>query len=239
MNLHFMFAASTCINVRGRETDLRFCKESVGLAEVAADHRPVRGVEAVVAPWWYPASYTVTLAKRIDGVVTPLPGSQTFEVIGEGPSTREDRTALSDSKAKLDKSQQALTATQESATEARTRLEATRRAVDATPALSPKLHEQTLALERQLDDVNLALRGDTIWRSHNEGVPESIAERVRGAASPTRGTTGHPTKTDGLAVQIPKLRRLLETDIKAIEKQLDAAGAPPTHGRLPDWKPGK
>ena len=33
-----------------------------------------------------------------------------------------------------------------------------------------------------------------------------------------------------------KLRKLLETDIKALEKQLDAAGAPPTPGRLPDWK---
>ena len=44
---------------------------------------------------------------------------------------------------------------------------------------------------------------------------------------------------DELAVQIPKLRKLVETDIKALEKQLDAAGAPPTPGRLPDWKGGK
>jgi photosystem II stability/assembly factor-like uncharacterized protein len=195
-----------------------------------------------------PGRYTVTLAKRIDGVVTPLPGSQTFEVIGEGPSTREDRIALSDFEGKLEKLQQALTATQESAAEARTRLDAIRRAVDATPALSPKLHQETLALEKQLDDINLALRGDTIWRSHNEGVTASIAERVQAAASPVRGTTSHPTKTameqyqiasDELAAQIPKLRKLVETDIKALEKQLDAAGAPPTPGRLPDWKPGK
>ncbi len=188
------------------------------------------------------------LAKRIDGAVTPLPGSQSFEVVGEGPSTREDRIALSDLTAKIEKLQQALTATQESATEARARLEAIRRAVDATPALSPKVHEQTLALEKQLDEINLALLGDAIWRSHQEGVLASISARVQQAASPGRGTTGHPTKTameqyqiasDELAVQIPKLRKLLETDIKALEKQLDAAGAPPTPGRLPDWKPGK
>ena len=36
--------------------------------------------------------------------------------------------------------------------------------------------------------------------------------------------------------EIPKLRRLVETDIRALEKQLDAAGAPPTPGRLPEWK---
>ncbi len=192
-----------------------------------------------------PGKYTVAMAKRVEGVVMPLPGSQTFEVVAEGPSTREDRVALSEFEAKLSKLQQELTATQESAAEARTRLDAIRRAVDATPSLSPKLHEQTLALQKQLDEINLALRGDTIWRSHNEGTPASIAERVQAAAAPVRGTTGHPTKTameqyqiasDELAVQIPKLKKLLDTDIKGLEKQLDAAGAPPTPGRLPDWK---
>jgi hypothetical protein len=42
--------------------------------------------------------------------------------------------------------------------------------------------------------------------------------------------------SDELAIEIPKLRRLIETDIRALEKQLDAAGAPPTPGRLPEWK---
>jgi len=64
-------------------------------------------------------------------------------------------------------------------------------------------------------------------------------------ASESAQTTGKPTKTamdqyqigsDLLATEIPKLRKLFDTDIKALEKQLDAAGAPPTPGRLPDWK---
>jgi hypothetical protein len=45
--------------------------------------------------------------------------------------------------------------------------------------------------------------------------------------------------SDELAAEVPKLRRLIETDIKALEKHLDAAGAPYTPGRLPDWKGGK
>ena len=45
--------------------------------------------------------------------------------------------------------------------------------------------------------------------------------------------------SDILAAEIPKLRKLVEQDIKALEKQLDAAGAPPTPGRLPDWKGGR
>src|SRR5215472_7584843 len=44
-------------------------------------------------PLVVPGKYTVTLAKRADGVVTPLPGSETFEVLPEGPYPKEDRTA--------------------------------------------------------------------------------------------------------------------------------------------------
>ena len=149
---------------------------------------------------------------------------------------------------KLASLQKAMTATQEAATDAQTRLTSIRRAIDATPSLPTKLREETLKLEKNLADINLTLTGDRIMRSHNEGSPASISEHMQAAASPTRGTTGRPTKTameqyqiasDGLAAEIPKLRKLIETDIKAIEKQLDAAGAPPTPGRLPDWKGGK
>ena len=195
-----------------------------------------------------PGRYTASLAKRINGVLTPFPGSQSFDVVAEGPSTKEDRAALAAFQDKVAKLQQALAATTGSVTEARTRLEAIRRAIDSTLTLSPKLHEQALALEKNLADIDLVLNGDRVWRSHNEGTAASISEHAQAAAAPTRGTTGRPTRTaleqyqiasDELAVQIPKLRKLIEVDIKALEKQMDAAGAPPTPGRLPDWKGGK
>jgi photosystem II stability/assembly factor-like uncharacterized protein len=199
-------------------------------------------------PLVVPGKYTVSLAKRVEGVVTPLPGTQTVEVVAEGPSTREDRVAMAEFQDRLAKLQKALTATTQTATEAGIRLTAIRRAIDATPSLSPKLREEAIKLEKQLNQINLALNGDRVWRSTNEGDSASISEHAQGAASPTRGTTGRPTKTameqyqiasDALALEIPKLRKLFETDIKALEKQLDAAGAPPTPGRLPDWKGGK
>jgi ABC-type transporter Mla subunit MlaD len=192
-----------------------------------------------------PGKYTVTLAKRQGGAITPLAGSQAFEVLAEGPNTKEDRTALAAFQDKLAALQKAVTATQDAATEAGARLSSIRRAIDATPSLPSKLREDTLRLEKNLDEINTALSGDRIIRSHNEGAPASISEHMQAAAAPTRGTTGHPTKTateqyqiasDELAAEIPKLRKLIETDIKALEKQLDAAGAPPTPGRLPDWK---
>ena len=196
-----------------------------------------------------PGKYTVSLAKRVEGVVTPLPGTQIVEVVAEGPATREDRAAMADFQEKLGKLQKALTATTQTATEAGTSPECDpprhrRHAVAVLPSSAKK----RLKLEKQLDQINIALSGDRVWRATNEGVPASISDHVQAAASPTRGTTGRPTRTaveqyqiasDELAVEIPKLRKLFETDIKALEKQLDAAGAPPTPGRLPDWKAGK
>jgi hypothetical protein len=192
-----------------------------------------------------PGKYTVTLAKRVDGVVTPLPGSQSFEVAAEGVSTREDRLAKAEFEEKLSRLQKALTAAQQSATDARTRLDAIRRAIDVTPALPVKVREDATNLEKRLSEINRAIRGDSVLRSRDEPTPESISDRVSSAAATMRLTTGRPTKTaletyqiasDELASEIPKLRRLIETDIRALEKQLDAAGAPPTPGRLPELK---
>jgi hypothetical protein len=197
------------------------------------------------APLAVPGKYTATLAKRQDGVITALAGSATFEVVPEGPASREDRAALAAFEDKLASLQKAMTATQEAATEAGQRLSAIRRAIDATPSISEKVREEALRLERNLADINMSLSGDRVWRAHNEGTPASIAEHLQYAAAPTRATTGRPTKTaleqyqiasDALAAEIPKLRKLMETDIRALEKQLDAAGAPPTPGRLPEWK---
>ena len=192
-----------------------------------------------------PGKYTVTLAKRLDGVVTALPGSQSFEVTAEGVSTRDDRLAKAEFEDKLGRLQKELNAAQQSATDARTRLDAIRRAIDATPALPFKLREDATNLEKRLADINRTLRGDAVMRSRDEPTPESISDRVNSAGAVMRLTTGRPTKTaldsyqiasDELASEIPKLRRLIDTDIRALEKQLDAAGAPPTPGRLPDWK---
>jgi hypothetical protein len=192
-----------------------------------------------------PGKYTVTMAKRMDGVITPLPGSQSFEVAPEGPSTREDRTALAEFQDKLSRLQKALTATQQSAAEARTRLEAIRRAVDATPSLPLKLHEQVLAMEKSLAEITKALAGDPIPRQHNEGSAASISEHAQAAGRPVGQSTGKPTKTaieqyqiasDELGAEVTKLKKLIDQDMKGLEKQLDAAGAPPTPGRLPEWK---
>jgi hypothetical protein len=217
--------------------------EAGGAEEEASGGGP--GFRAANGALVVPGKYTVALSKRVDGASTPLPGLQTFDVLPEGVSTREDRIAAADFHDKLARLQRAAAGAEQAATEARTRLDAIVHAIDATPTLPPKLRQEARSLEKHLSDITRTLRGDAVMRARNEATPESISERVSSAAGSLRQTTGHPTKTaienyqiasEELALEIPKLRRLIETDIRALEKQLDAAGAPPTPGRLPDWK---
>ncbi len=196
-------------------------------------------------PFVVPGKYTVSLAKMFHDEVTPLAGSQTFEVKGEGPATNEDRAAMVDFQLKVANLQRALTATQQTATEAGTTLSSILRAIDGLVSPPLKLRQDTIKAQHDLDDINLALRGDSAWRALNEGTPASISERVSAAGSGGRGAIGRPTKTaqeqyqiafDELSAEIPKLRKIVETDIKALEKQLDALNAPYTPGRLPELK---
>ena len=86
---------------------------------------------------------------------------------------------------KLGKLQKALTATQEAATEAGTRLDSIKRAIDATPSpLAETARDRRSACSAISTDINLALNGDRIWRAHNEGVPASISEHMQAAGSP-------------------------------------------------------
>ncbi len=86
-----------------------------------------------------PGKYTVALAKRVEGVVTPLPGAETFEVVAEGPAPAQDRAALYEFQEKLARLQKAMAAAEEAVTETRSRLDAMVRAIDATPSLAPKV----------------------------------------------------------------------------------------------------
>ena len=51
-----------------------------------------------------------------------------------------------------------------------------------------------------------------------------------------KSTEGHPIASAELAGQLTKLRRLAEKEVPELEKALEAAGAPWTPGRLPEWK---
>lgn len=198
-------------------------------------------------PLVMPGVYRVSMAQRVDGVVTPLGGPQEFTVVADGVGNMEmsDRKELHEFQLKAMRLQRAVAGSLEAANSLTARLEQIKRAVDQTPDIDSKWKDFARSLEKRNRDVLRVLRGDTALRARNENTPISISERISQVTSELHWNAGVPTQTqrDGYRIageeftqELAKLRTLVEVDLKALEKALDTAGAPWTPGRLPDWK---
>jgi len=194
-----------------------------------------------------PGNYKVTLAKRIGGVVTPLPGEQSFAVVvdGAGGMNGEDAKALLAFQQKVSRLQRAVTGTLDAANELNDRLSQIKRALDHATGVEPKWKDAVRALDKQNREILRALRGDAILQGRNENTPESIADRVGYIMSSQRFALTRPTATQQesyeiaskeLSKELARLRTLITVDLRGLEQALDAAGVPYTPGRLPEWK---
>lgn len=185
-----------------------------------------------------PGKYKMQLAKRVDGKVTPLGTAQTFEVTVEGTQPSQE---FQDRVTRL---QTAVSAAVEIANTNKQQLATIRRAIDAVGG-DAKLLAQVDGLDKRLDAIQKALSGDPFPRRYQESTPPAISQRVNSVAGAIRSQlepeTGTQKDTIAIATQefdqeYPKLRALVETDMKKLEKDLDAAHIPHTPGRMPEWR---
>src|SRR5262249_8142683 len=185
-------------------------------------------------------------AKRVGGSVTSLAEPREFRVVVEGSEHVDlaERTALFEFQQKVARLDRAVSAALDAANELNTRLSQLQRAADSTPGVEPRWQETVRSLERRNREILRALRGDTVLRARNENTPLSISERVSYVVDSQRFSLARPTKTqrdsyqiasEEFAGELAKLRTLIDVDLKSVEKALDAAGAPWTPGRLPEW----
>ena len=188
-------------------------------------------------PLVMPGTYKAQLAKRVDGVVTPLGTPQEFQVTVEGQETMStaDHAALVEFQQKAVRLQRAVSGATQAANALRPRLAAIKRAIAETPSLPPRLHNDATALEKRTNEILLALSGDAAARRRNMNTTPSINERVSYVVGAQRMSISRPTQTqhnqyntaaqdfEGVLVQ---LRQLIEVDLARLEKQLEAAGAP-------------
>jgi chromosome segregation ATPase len=203
--------------------------------------------EGPAGPLVMPGEYKVTLAKRVDGKVTQLAGPVTFKVLVEGQASMklEDRKVLSDFQQNVARLQRAVTGASRLVGDLKTRLGQIKQALHQTPAAEEKLREDASSLESQLDEITRALRGDNARRSRNENAPTAIGERVANIVDDQRMSTSRPTQThldqnkiagELFTAELGKLKILVEIELPKLEKAMEAAGAPWTPGRVPEWK---
>jgi photosystem II stability/assembly factor-like uncharacterized protein len=198
-------------------------------------------------PFVLPGKYTVSLSKRVNGVATPVGKPQQFTVYADGLSavSAEDRAALVEFQQKVARLQRAVSGATETANQLRSRLEQIRRALQQTTAADERLLDEAAAIEKKNNEILRQLRGDSALRQRQEFLAPSISDRVGTIVSEQRMSTSKPTQTQrdhysAAAREFEKalagLRALVEGDLARLEKAMEAAGAPWTPGRIPEWK---
>ncbi len=194
-----------------------------------------------------PGKYRASIAKRVEGVITPLGQPMEFQVVVEGQENMSvpDRTALVEFQQKAVRLQRAVSGATQAANQLRPRLAAIKRAISETPSLSHRLQEEASALDKRTAEILRLLSGDSAARQRNMLTPQAIGDRVGYVVGAQRMSTARPTQTQinqyNAAAQefegvLSQLRQLIEVDLTRLEKQLEAAGAPWTPGRVPEWK---
>ncbi|HEX9423312.1 MAG TPA: hypothetical protein VF899_08720 [Pyrinomonadaceae bacterium] len=203
--------------------------------------------EGPAGPLVMPGAYKLSLAKRVDGVMTRLSQPQEFQVTvaGQEGMSVTDRAALVEFQQKVARLQRAVQGSLEAANALKPRLALIRRALLDTPSAGDKLLDDAAAFDKRTNDILRALRGDTVLRARNINLPPSISERVNDIVGAQRLSTARPTQTQinqyTAAAQefeqtLAQLRQLIESDLARLEKQMEAAGAPWTPGRIPEWR---
>ncbi len=188
-----------------------------------------------------PGVYTVSMARRVDGVTTPLAGPFDFSVTsmveqalpGASP---EAMTAFARRLDEMERLVGGAKSALERATERMGAIEST--LVRSTAEAS--LIAEAVAYSRQLAGLQERLSGNEQRAYMNESGPVSIERRVDVAIYGTHFSTYGPTPTHERSLQIAEqqfseFRRefdeLLEKQLPAFEEKLNDAGVPWTPGR--------
>ncbi|MBN2346968.1 MAG: glycosyl hydrolase, partial [Candidatus Aminicenantes bacterium] len=192
-----------------------------------------------------PGKYRVEVAKVVDDVVTPLGASADFEarVLANASLPAPDRPALVRFQQRVAETTRVLQGAMDLAGEMGGRLARIRQAVAALPGGPAALTNRAAAVGKKLDEVLLALRGLEPKASDEEipPAPMPLWTRLSTIIYNQYGTTSDPgqAQIDGLEIVREELAPLLAVlkgiagkELPALEKELDAAKAPWTPGRL-------
>jgi len=191
-------------------------------------------------------TYSVRMFQRVDGVVTELAEARNFKVVTDGASSlnASDRLAQEEFQRKVVRLYRAVAGAVHTSEDVEAHLKAIRAALREVPAGERQLSTAADSIEQKNREILRELSGDTILQKRNEPVPTSINDRVQAILEGERFSLAKPTQTHledyniasaEFSDQLGKLHILVEVDLAKLEKDMEAAGAPWTPGRVPDW----
>ncbi|MBN2415213.1 glycosyl hydrolase [bacterium] len=198
-------------------------------------------------PLVMPGTYTVAVSQCVRGEMTELVAPTPFNVVPLHNTTlpAPDRAALFAFQQKAAELYRVVDGCISAAGDLQERLASIRQAAHATPDAPADIMKKAKALEDELGAMLIVFNGDPIISRNNENPPTSISSRLRTLAYTHYSSLSEITQTETDAYQIIKdefgeyydrLKEMIEADAPALEKALDAARAPWTPGRLPEFE---
>jgi photosystem II stability/assembly factor-like uncharacterized protein len=194
-----------------------------------------------------PGTYKVSMAISVNGKVKELAGPVPFKVqaLAALSLPAKDRAELAAFQRKVRKLGNSVNAAGGVMRDLGTLTRHYRAALKSVTAPHQDILDSIKALETKLDGLQVKMNGDRLLAQLDKDIYPGLAGRVLRIVYEQSTSTSAPTKTQRDAYAIAEeefgpvyeaLKKILAEDVKAIEKRLDAVGAPYTPGRLPDWK---
>jgi hypothetical protein len=224
--------------------DLRYPAASLREHTEEGENYPPAGA---LGPLVISGSYSARMFEKVNGAVTELGGAQTFKVVTEGAAAMSaaDRAAQEEFQRKVARLYRAVSGALHTSDQVEARLKAIRGALRETPAVEKQLDTVADSIDQRNREILRAVRGDAEMQKRNEPTPTSINGRVDAILEGERFSLTKPTQTHvedytvaaaDFAGQLDKLHVLVEVDLAKLEKDMEAAGAPWTPGRVPEWR---
>jgi photosystem II stability/assembly factor-like uncharacterized protein len=198
-------------------------------------------------PMAIPGEYTVTLAKRVEGQYEQVGEPRTFALkpMFTGGLVTEDRGALLEFQRKTAELFRAVMGASKAADEIDNRIDHMIQAVVDTPDSTEAQATALRQLKARMQDMRVALSGDTTIASRQEPVPMPLSTRVGtiawGTWNTQAGVGGNFLDSYEVAAeQFPPVLneiKAIAAELAALEAELEAKGAPWTPSRIPDWQP--
>ncbi|MBK6966069.1 MAG: glycosyl hydrolase [Bacteroidales bacterium] len=196
-----------------------------------------------------PGKYKVAMSMFAGGEVKELAGQVPFNAVVLNNTTLPagDRAALVAFQQQVAELIRKVQGTDNFAEELLEKLVTMQQAVHQTPGASPELEGLIYALKLKVDEILFAFNGKDPKASREENPPAqvSINERLGNIIYAFYGSTSAPTSTHRRSYEIirdefpplyTQLKQISETDVPAIEAEMEKAGVPYTPGRLPNWE---
>ena len=188
-----------------------------------------------------PGTYTVSLARRIDGKLEDLGQTETFEVVSiREPalpgSSQQDRVAYS---LRVDEMRRAVKGSVSAIDELLIATGAIKESLQRSAA-NPDLYAQTQTIEQRAKGLRDRLAGNQTRGLMGDPGAVSVSQRLEVAGTGARSSAYGPTPTHRRSLEIAveefaevhqEMGALLGVEFDALQNKLDSAGVPWTPGR--------